>query len=106
MAIYSVQLFAALSTTSGVTVFTAPSSGAIVIRDIEIVNATPNTDDLNIYTLAVSGFASAYIFKARQLPAGNWVQWHGRVVLEPNQGVQLYSGAAGWTVLASGYNLQ
>lgn len=105
MSIYTEQLFAVTSTTSGVTVFTAPSSGQIVIRDLEIVNATSSTDDLNIYTLGVSGFASAYIYKARAIPAGNWLQWQGRFALRQGQAVELYSGAPGWTIAATGYNL-
>ena len=105
MPTYSKQLFSVNSTTAGVTVYTSPVGIVTVVRDIEAVNATSSTDSLNIYLTSVPGSASTFIFKVNQLAPGNSSRWEGRAVLAAGQSIQLYSGAAGWTVLCSGYEL-
>lgn len=105
MTTYSKCLFSVTSSTSPVDVYTPPANTVSVLRDLEVTNQSGAADTINIFIQAIPGFAAAFIAKYVDSTAGQWHHWEGRVVIPTSSSIMLYSGAAGWTVLGSGYEL-
>lgn len=103
MTTYSTQLFSG-QLSGGAGVYTAPPSGTIVVRDIELWNNTSSAVDIAV-NVTVSGLYVAGIITAKAVPPNGTAQWEGRAVLLPGQ--VLFANATGFPigVLISGYTL-
>lgn len=104
MSTYSVRLVAAAISPTFTSLYTAPASNTIVVRDIELYN-NGTSSDRAVITVGVSGFGNVYLIGTDQVPLGESVQWEGRVVLRPGDTLGGFTVANFWTVLISGYEL-
>lgn len=104
MSVYSVQLFAGFIPVAATVVYTVPVGATVIVRDIELFNATSAPTDMTV-SVGVSGSPLAVIARVLLVPVLAHVQWTGRAVLNPGQDIQVSGGGTGSTVLISGYNL-
>lgn len=104
MTTYSTQLFSG-ELAGAQMVYTAPASNTIVVRDIELWNASSSAVDIAVNLLSPSGSYVAGIITAKAVPPNGTAQWEGRVVMLPGQ--ELYGNATGFPVglVISGYTL-
>jgi hypothetical protein len=104
LSVYSSRLFAGEGGGSLTDLFTAPASTVTVLRDIQALNLGSGTDSLDLIAV-VSGPTSLAFLRFSNIGASESIQWSGRLVLDPGDVLQAFSGVHDWTLLLSGYLL-
>lgn len=102
MSIYSTQFFAGSLASGTEVLYTPPGTDILVVRDLELYGNYAASTQVSL-AIGVSGSPRAYFFFQNPLDPGKWVQWQGRVVIEPGQQLLSVTGEAGATLIASGY---
>jgi hypothetical protein len=101
---YSTQFFAG-EVTGAETVYTAPATDVIVIRDLELWNAAAAVSDIAINLLSPSGSYLAGLFTTFALKVNGTAQWQGRVVMLPGQHLIFAATVYPVGCVISGYQL-
>lgn len=105
MSVYSVQLGATFSSSSGnVLLFTADALYVYIVRDLVWCNDSATSMQGQVY-LQDPGLHQYPIIRDTAVPATTPVYWSGRQVIPPDWELWGYGALADWSVLASGYKL-
>ena len=101
MSTYSHRIFYGPVPAGIATVYTNATTDAVVLRDIEVVNAATSTLPFALY-VTPSGGSTTQVLN-NQVTNGQHIQITGRIVLEVGDSVQVASTGTGLTVYCSGY---
>lgn len=95
MAVYSTLLARNYhaGTLSALTIYTAPSVGVVVVRDIVLMHDGSGDHSLDLYTS--SGSSIARLVRAFAQHSGETLHWVGRQVLAPGEVLVLASDSTG-----------
>jgi len=101
---YSTQFFAGEGGSGLAVLYTVPDQYVAVLRDLEALNLGGATDSLDLIT-EIPGPLAVTWGRLNNVPSGEAAQWSGRLVMNPGDQLQAYSGTHDWAILASGYLL-
>lgn len=103
MSTYSTKLFAGVLPTSFTEARVAQANEVLVIRDMEFYNGGAGTPTFNVQA-GVPG-STTVVFQISNLATSTHLQWQGRAVIEPGEGLWVFSSASGVQAYISGYSL-
>lgn len=101
---YSTRLVAAVLDAALDDAYTVPAGFVAVIRDMELTNQGGTATAIAI-DLEVPGPLTATIYFNADVPAGSWLQWQGRVVMNAGDVLSISASAYPIGAVVSGYLL-